>query len=177
MSRSRPSAKAFGELYVRPVVAPDGDSLGWAVCVLIEDPLPNTTVGRDGANSQRADLLTVKLCRFEWEALSAEQGLQDFLLNDRRLIADLAFPRELWEWIAWPQIGSTNLYWTELQGDELVDFRTGRRPILCAREDWNPSQQDLLAEVFEGQPDATYLANKVRRMLNESTMDPRGRKP
>jgi hypothetical protein len=170
MSRSRASAKPFGELYVRPVATPDGESLGWAVCVLIKEPSPGAPIGQDSATGQRADLLTIKQRRHKWEALCAEQGLQDFLVSDRQLIADLASPRELWEWIAEPQMDSDHVYWTELEGEELADFRTGREPIVCTKEDWHP-QQDPLTEVFDGHPEFAYLASKLRRLLNALTIE------
>jgi hypothetical protein len=65
--------------------------------------------------------------------LCAEQCLHDFLLNERLLIADLAFPRELWEWMASPQTDAAHVYWTELEGEELAAFRIGRPPISVRR--------------------------------------------
>jgi len=164
MSRSRASIKRLGETCIRRVVAPDGGSLGWAVCALTQD----------SPNSQQADLLILRQCCHQWEAEIAERGFRDRLHTDRNLLAALADPSDFWEWNALPQLGSSEIYWTGLDRDELVAFQGGQYPIICERADWHPLQQDLVTEIIEGQPEFAHFANEIRRLLNEAVTDPDG---
>jgi len=160
MSRSRASIKRLGETCIQRVVAPDGESLGWAVCALTQD----------SPNSQQADLLILRQCCHQWEAEIAERGFRDHLHTDRNLYAVLADPSDFWEWNALPQLGSSEIYWTGLDKDELVAFQAGQYPIICERADWHPLKQDLVAEIFDGQPEFAHLEDKIRCLLNEAVI-------
>ena len=164
MSRSRISREVIGDLNVRPVAAPDGAPLGWAICALTQDV----------SNAHQADLLILRQCADYWEAETAERGLRHRLWKARRRIAKLAQPSEVWEWNALPELRSADMEWTVLESDELAAFRNGQHHIVCAREKWHPPQKDLLAEYCERHPEYASSEDKIRRLLKEAMIDPHG---
>ncbi|MEP7289360.1 MAG: hypothetical protein ABI947_26715 [Chloroflexota bacterium] len=140
MNRTHVSSQVLGELYVRPVVAPDNDPLGWAVCVMIEN-VPASTVDKQArVDTPQAELLILRHCADKGEAFSAKQTLLNLLRTEKRMVAKLAHPKEFWEWNASTQVDSAEIVWTVLEGDELTAFRADQYPLRCKREAWHPEQ-------------------------------------
>ena len=132
MSEIVVSGQSFGELYIRPVVDTDGEPLGWAVCVLFR-------------HGQAIEMLGLRQCAYEAEAMSVEQGILDFLRRENHMLANLTFPQEFWEWTASTQKPASNLWWTVLEGKTLAAFRANQWSLRCTHEDWNPDGSDSLS--------------------------------
>src|SRR5258707_9051560 len=113
MRRTCKLCTAPGDLFVRRAMTPDGVSLGWAVCVLKQDD----------PSIPEADMLVLMHCVHRLEAESAVGSILERLTGERKMISELAYPSAVWEWNAIPQSGSQEIYWTILEGDELVAFR------------------------------------------------------
>ena len=161
MRRIRKLRQALGDLYIRPVTTPDGVSLGWAVCVLKQD---NPT-------SQEGDMLILGHFTHFYEAESAESGFRIYTAEEKKFIAALAFPSEIWEWLALPQVGSDEVGWTILEGDDLHAFRSNHYIVICEREDWHPAVSS--SEAFQTHPKLAHLHKIAHQLLDGGSMWPR----
>src|SRR5258708_36759403 len=152
MKRTRILRRAPGDLFIRPVATPDGVSLGWTVCVLKQD---DPTI-------QEGDMLILGHYTHFHEAEGAESGFRIYTAEQKKSIAKLAFPSEIWEGNALPQVGSDEIYWTILEGDELEAFRANRYSVICEQEDWHPSVSPLV--IFHNYPERPNLPQTARRL-------------
>ena len=140
MSQSSVLRKFPGELYIRPVVDAADQPLGWAVCVLfdIDDASTSADYEQQAANTQQAEFLVLRHCISKDEAFIVKLGIQTFIRENRTMLADLAFPREFWEWNVLTSTQAMDVSWTLLEGKDLSKFRTEYHPLKCKREDWCP---------------------------------------
>jgi hypothetical protein len=163
------SANLPGDIYVRSVTTPQGEALGWAVCVLVDEALLNTAANGDVSDTQQADLLILRQYCHQWEAESAQRGFYHFIRENRRLIGKLASQRELWESAALSQSESTDIDWIIMEGEALSAFHTGKYAIICDQKDWHLT--DPLTDAFERHPEMSDIRDKVRHLLNEALPD------
>ena len=140
MDQSSVLRKFPGELHIRPVVDAADQPLGWAVCVLIDidDASPSADYEQQAADIQQAEFLVLRHCISQDEAFIVKQGLQIFIRENRKMLADLAFPREFWEWNVLTSPQPMDVSWTVLEGNNMNKFRTEQHPLKCKREDWCP---------------------------------------
>ncbi len=87
------------------------------------------------------------------------------------MISELAYPSEVWEWNAIPQSGSQEIYWTILEGDELVAFRSDKYAVICESEEWHPT--DLVTDMMQLYPEVAHLRNKLLRSLDNDEQEAR----
>jgi hypothetical protein len=129
-----------GELHIRPVVDAADQPLGWAVRVLIDidDASTSPDCEQQAADIQQAEFLVLRHCISQDEAFIVKQGIQTFIRENRKMLADLAFPTEFWEWNVLTSTQAMDVRWTLLGGSDLNKFRTEQHPLKCKREDWCP---------------------------------------
>jgi hypothetical protein len=104
------------------------------------------------------------------EAEGAESGFRNYIAEEKKFIATLAFPSEIWEGLASPQEGSDKIYWTILEGDDLHAFRSNRYTLICEREDWHPAVS--LIEALQTHQQLAYLHKIAHQMLDDGNMWP-----
>ncbi len=127
-----------GELHIRPVVDAADQPLGWVVCVLIDDASMGTDYVQLDADIQQAEFLVLRHCSSRDEAFIVKQGIQTFIRENRKMLADLAFPRDFWGWNVLTFTQAMDVSVTVLEGSDLNKFRTEQHPLKCKREDWCP---------------------------------------
>src|SRR5690349_19969836 len=160
MKCTRTSRQALGDLFIRPVATPDGVSLGWAVCVLKQD---DPTI-------QEGDMLILGHYTYLHDAEGEESGFRNYTAEEKKFIATLAFPSDIWEGLASPQEGSDEIYWTVLEGDDLLAFRSNRYTIICERDDWHPAVS--LTDALQMHPISSPFHKIAHQMLDDGDMWP-----
>lgn len=137
MDQSHDLSEIPGEFHIRSVVNMKGEPLGWAVCVLVDGAVDASERQTD-VETHSAELLILRHCIRQDEAFAVKQGILEFLWENKKLIADLAFPREVWEWNAETPAQSDSVSWIVLKGKDLVAFRAKQYPLRCEPGAWHP---------------------------------------
>lgn len=127
--------KTTQEIYIQPATDLEANDLGWAVSVLLDD----------GA---RAEYMVLQHCIHTAEALCVKQGIFNFLETERHMLATLAYPTEVWEWIALVPEGR-DIYWTAIEGTDLAAFRKEQYPLSFHLKDWHPNLPSSYSQWFE----------------------------